>query len=337
MICIAINGFGRIGRMVLRSIVEYDKKDIQIVAINDIGDVKTLLHLLQYDSIHGKFNAAITIEQDQFKINSSNWIKVFSKEKACLLPWQKLNVDIVIECSGQKKSKELILEHVQAGAKKIIVSTIVNDADLTVIYGINHKCLTRNHTIISNASCTSNCLITTLYPLHKSVGIERGHVTSIHAYTSDQSLVDSYHHDLRRARAINTSIIPSNTNASIAVDIILPELKDRIHCTAARVPILNVSMIDFNFVSKIKTCKEEIHSIILEATKSYLKDIITSNDKQLVSIDFIHNPYSAIIDFTQTQVTAGYLCKVVAWYDNEWAYANRICDVISYIYHNHLY
>lgn len=335
MLRIAINGFGRIGRMVLRSIIEYKRKDLKVIAVNDCGNFNTLLHLFKYDSVHGKLLSDITISNNYLSFGSGS-IKIFSESRCEKLPWEKLNIDLVIDCSGQLKDKNKLIKHINAGAKKVIVSTIIDDADLTVIYGINHNLIEKDHKILSNASCTSNCLIPIIYALHDNIGIKSGHMTSIHAYTNGQSLVDSTHRDFRRARAVNNSIIPSTTNASKAIELVFPKLKNKIYCSAIRVPIPNVSMIEFNFISQSKTTLESINNILLKYSKDDLKNIIECTNIPLVSIDFTHNANSSIIDLTQTHVTENHLCTVASWYDNEWGYANRICDVANYIYHNKL-
>ncbi len=330
MIKVAINGFGRIGRLFLRSIIENDYSDISVVAINDVGNLKSLCHLLQYDSVHGKMNSEVRFKENQI-IVANRTIKCFSNTDPKKLPWNDLDIDLVVDCTGVSRDKSFFMQHIDAGATRVIVSTIINDADYTVVYGVNHEQINEKHQIISNASCTSNCLIATLYPINKAFGIEAATITSIHSYTNDQSLVDSSHPDLRRARSVHNSIIPSYTNASRAVDIILPSLKEKIHCTAARVPISNVSMLDCNILLSSEATEEEMNNVLVNSSRTDLLNVIECSLLELVSVDYIHNPHSAIIDLTQTKIIKGRLCKIASWYDNEWGYVNRMCDVINHI------
>lgn len=330
MINIAINGFGRIGRLFLRSIIEGNYTNISVKAINDIGNLKVLSNLLRYDSVHGKIKVEVNYTENRLVVGDFI-IECFSQKDPKHLPWDNLNIDLVVDCTGISKEKKFFNQHIQAGAKRVIVSTIINNPDCTIVYGVNHSEINKNHQIISNASCTSNCLITVLHPISKSFGIEAASITSIHSYTNDQSLVDSSHGDFRRARSVHNSIIPSYTNASKAIDIILPSLTGKVHCTSARVPILNVSMLDCNILLSSCASENEINNTLINASESYLSNILDYSLEELVSIDYVHNPHSGIVDLTQTKVINSKLCKLSVWYDNEWGYVNRICDLVSLI------
>tara|TARA_Y100000590_G_scaffold428572_1_gene540045 strand:+ start:2227 stop:3234 length:1008 start_codon:yes stop_codon:yes gene_type:complete len=325
---VAINGFGRIGRLVLRAIHESKRKDLKVVAINDLGSVETNGHLLMYDSVHGQFPGKITLKKNSFTIGT-NKIQVFSERDPINLPWRKLNIDVLLECTGIFTKRSDAEKHISAGAKKVLISAPANGDDLTVVFGVNHKKINKSMQIISNASCTTNCLAPVAQVINKSIGIEQGFMTTVHAYTGDQKIHDTIHSDLRRARAAGQSMIPTSTGAARAVGKVLPELEGKLDGTAIRVPTANVSMIDFHFIPKKKTSKEEIHSAILKASKGYLKGILETNDKPLVSTDFNHSAASSIFDLTQTQVMGSKLCRILSWYDNEWGFSNRMADTAS--------
>lgn len=322
---VAINGFGRIGRLVLRSIMESGRQDIEVIAINDLGPVETNAHLLRYDSVHGTFAGKVESKENAIHAGR-NWIQVSAEKDPSKLPWKNLNIDVVMECTGIFTSRDKASAHLTAGAKKVLISAPSNDADLTVVYGINHHKILAKHTLISNASCTTNCLVPVAYVLHQAVGIERGYMTTIHSYTGDQPVLDTMHKDLYRARAAALSIIPTTTGAAKAVGLVLPELAGRLDGTAIRVPTPNVSMVDFKFVPTRKTNIQEINEAILAASKGTLKGILITNDRPLVSSDFNHNPASSIFDLKQTQVIDGQFVRVMAWYDNEWGFSNRMSD-----------
>ncbi len=322
---VAINGFGRIGRLVLRSIMESGRQDIEVIAINDLGPVETNAHLLRYDSVHGTFAGKVESKENAIHAGR-NWIQVSAEKDPSKLPWKNLNIDVVMECTGIFTSRDKASAHLTAGAKKVLISAPSNDADLTVVYGINHHKILAKHALISNASCTTNCLVPVAYVLHQAVGIERGYMTTIHSYTGDQPVLDTMHKDLYRARAAALSIIPTTTGAAKAVGLVLPELAGRLDGTAIRVPTPNVSMVDFKFVPTRKTNVQEINEAILAASKGALKGILITNDQPLVSSDFNHNPASSIFDLKQTQVIDGQFVRVMAWYDNEWGFSNRMSD-----------
>jgi len=325
---IAINGYGRIGRNILRA--HYEKKlhsDIQIVAINDLGDVNTNAHLTRYDSTHGKFPGEVTVGLQEMVINGDK-IRVVAERDPKKLPWKELNVDIVFECTGLFTTKEKAAAHLEAGAKKVIISAPATGVDATVVYGVNHKVLKASDTVISNASCTTNCLATVVKPLHEGIGIVSGLMNTVHAFTNDQSLLDVYHGDLRRARSATQSIIPAKTGAASAVGLVLPELNGKLDGFAVRVPTINVSVVDLTFEAKRNTSVEEVNSIMQKAANGELKGILAFNQEPLVSIDFNHNPASAIFDTVGTKVI-GNLVKILAWYDNEWGFSNRMLDVAA--------
>ena len=325
---IAINGFGRIGKLVFRAFLEKKLKNVQIVAINELGNIDTSIHLLKYDSIHGIIPFKITKIKKGISIGK-NKINFYSEKNPINLPWKLLNVDVVLECSGVFTSKEKAMEHIKAGAKKVIISAPATNADKTIVQGVNNNKLRKNHNIISNGSCTTNCLAPLAMVLDKGLGIESGYMTTIHSYTGDQRTVDQTHSDLRRARAAAESMIPTSTGAAKALSLVLPQLKGKLDGTAIRVPTPNVSLIDFTFISKKKTSPEHINSLILKASKSKnLKNILTTNNLPLVSIDFNHNPSSSIFDLTQTQVVKDKFCRVLSWYDNEWGFSNRMIETL---------
>ncbi|WP_298772917.1 type I glyceraldehyde-3-phosphate dehydrogenase [uncultured Shewanella sp.] len=323
---VAINGYGRIGRNILRALYESEKDyPIQIVAINDLGDASINAHLTKYDSVHGRFNAKVDHTEDAIFINEDK-IATFQERDPANLPWAELNVDVVYECTGIFTSKEAVQPHLNAGAKKVIISAPGKNVDATVVYGVNNDEITSDMTVISNASCTTNCLAPFAKPLNDEIGIESGLMTTIHAYTNDQRLSDVYHTDLRRARAAAASMIPTQTGAAAAVGLVVPELKGKFDGLAVRVPTINVSLVDLSFIAARDTSVEEINAIIEKAAKtSPLSEVLAVNHEPLVSIDFNHNPYSSNFDATQTRVS-GRLVKVMAWYDNEWGFSNRMLD-----------
>ena len=327
-ITVAINGFGRIGRLVMRAIAERHDHDLKVVAINDLGSAEDNAHLFKYDSVHGRFQGEVKAASDSLTINGQK-IKVFAKANPEELPWKDLGVDIVLECSGHFTSKASASKHLTAGARKVLISAPADDVDLTVVYGVNHDQIKPDFTVISNASCTTNCLAPVASELHKTIGIVHGYMTTIHAYTGDQRLVDTLHKDLRRARAAAVSLIPSSTGAARAVGLVLPELQGKLDGTAIRVPTPNVSMVDFKFVSKKATTPGEINAIMTKAAESHLKGILAINAAPCVSIDFNHYPASSTFDVTQTQLVDGTFCRVLSWYDNEWGFSNRMIDTAS--------
>lgn len=322
---IAINGFGRIGRLVLRAIMEKADPGFQVVAINDLGSIEANAHLFKYDSIHGTFPGEVLSEPEGLSINGHT-IKVFAQPEPQKLPWGDLGIDIVFECSGRFTARDKASLHLDAGAKKVLISAPGTDVDLTVVYGVNHNKLHANHQIVSNASCTTNCLAPLAYVLNNSLGIKHGFMTTIHAYTGDQCLVDSLHKDPRRARAAALSIIPSSTGAARAVGEVLPELKGKLDGTAVRVPTPNVSMVDLKFVANRETSVDEINQRLKDESQGELKGVLAYNTVPLVSIDYNHHPASSIFDSTETQVVEGIFCRVVGWYDNEWGFSNRMLD-----------
>lgn len=324
---VGINGYGRIGRNILRALYESQRNgEIQIVAINDLGDAETNAHLTQYDTAHGKFPGTVAVDGGDLVINGDR-IKVFAERDPAKLPWGAHGVDVVLECTGIFNSKAKASAHLTGGAKKVILSAPGgSDVDATVVYGVNHGVLKSTDTVISNASCTTNCLAPLAKVLHDKVGIVHGLMTTIHAYTNDQVLTDVYHSDLRRARSATMSQIPTKTGAAAAVGLVMPELNGRLDGFAMRVPTINVSVVDLTFVAARATTKEEIDAAVLEASQGALKGILGINTKPLVSIDFNHDPRSSIYDSTQTRVMGGTLVKVLAWYDNEWGFSNRMLD-----------
>ncbi|WP_395140251.1 type I glyceraldehyde-3-phosphate dehydrogenase [Schlegelella aquatica] len=323
---VAINGYGRIGRNVLRAHYEGGKKhDIQIVAINDLGDPKTNAHLTQYDTAHGKFPGQVSVDGDYMVVNGDK-IRVLANRNPAELPWGELGVDVVLECTGFFTSKEKASAHLKGGAKKVIISAPGGkDVDATIVYGVNHKTLKAEHTVISNASCTTNCLAPLVKPLHDKIGIENGLMTTVHAFTNDQVLTDVYHEDLRRARSATQSMIPTKTGAAAAVGLVLPELNGKLDGFAIRVPTINVSIVDLSFIAKRDTTVEEVNQILKDASEGELKGILGYNTLPLVSVDFNHNPHSSVFDATLTKVS-GRLVKVSSWYDNEWGFSNRMLD-----------
>ena len=323
---VAISGFGRIGRLVLRSIIENKRKDINIVAINDLAPVETNAFLLSYDSIHGPLKEKVNIKNEKIVIGNKK-ILVLKERDPKNLPWKKLKIDIVFECTGLFTSKDTASMHLKAGAKKVLVSAPCNDADKTIVYGVNHNTLTKKDIVVSNASCTTNCLAPVTKVLNDNFGIVHGYMTTIHAYTGDQKVLDTFHSDPRRARAAALSMIPTSTGAAKAVGLVMPELAGKLDGTAIRVPTPNVSLIDFKFVTKKKINAESINKAMIKASKSKnLKNVLSVNSEPLVSTDFNHNPASSNFDLTQTQVIDGTFGRVLSWYDNEWGFSNRMCD-----------
>ena len=323
---VAINGYGRIGRNILRAHYEGGKKHpIEIVAINDLGDAKTNAHLTQYDTAHGKFPGTVKVDGDSIVVNGDR-IKVLANRNPAELPWGDLGVDVVLECTGFFTSKEKASAHLKGGAKKVIISAPGGkDVDATVVYGVNHQVLKASDTVISNASCTTNCLAPLVKPLHDKIGVVTGLMTTIHAYTNDQVLTDVYHEDLRRARSATQSMIPTKTGAAAAVGLVLPELNGRLDGYAMRVPTINVSIVDLSFIAARDTSVEEINAIMKEASEGALKGVLAYSNEPLVSIDYNHNPASSTYDESLTKVS-GRLVKVGSWYDNEWGFSNRMLD-----------
>ncbi|HEX7952547.1 MAG TPA: type I glyceraldehyde-3-phosphate dehydrogenase [Burkholderiales bacterium] len=324
---VAINGYGRIGRNILRAHYEGGKKhDIQIVAINDLGDAKINAHLTRYDTAHGKFPGTVAVDADYLVVNGDK-IKVCAQRNPAEVPWKDLGVDVVLECTGLFASKAKAGAHLTAGAKKVIISAPGDkDVDATVVYGVNHGVLKATHTVISNASCTTNCLAPMVKALHDRIGVVNGLMTTIHAYTNDQVLTDVYHTDLRRARSATMSMIPTKTGAAAAVGLVLPELNGKLDGFAMRVPTINVSIVDLAFVARRATSVEEVNAAVEQASKTELKGILDYNKDPLVSVDFNHNPASSVFDSTLTKVSEGTLVKVCSWYDNEWGFSNRMLD-----------
>jgi glyceraldehyde 3-phosphate dehydrogenase len=324
---VAINGYGRIGRNILRAHYEGGKKhDLQIVAINDLGDARINAHLTKYDTAHGKFPADVSVDGDFLVVNGDR-IKVCAQRNPAELPWKDLNVDVVLECTGLFTSKAKAGAHLTAGAKKVIISAPGDkDVDATVVYGVNHKTLKAAHTVISNASCTTNCLAPLVKALNDSIGVVNGLMTTIHAYTNDQVLTDVYHTDLRRARSATMSMIPTKTGAAAAVGLVLPELNGKLDGFAMRVPTINVSVVDLAFVAKRATTVDEVNAAVKKAADGELKGILEYSKDPLVSVDYNHNPASSVFDSTLTKVSEGTLVKVLSWYDNEWGFSNRMLD-----------
>ena len=328
---VAINGFGRIGRLVLRALYESNRDDLKVVAINDLGSVEANAHLLKWDSNHGPFPGEIIVKEDTIDLGKGP-IKVTAERDPAKLPHKALNVDIVFECTGIFTDRGKAAMHLDAGAKRVVISAPANGADLTVVYGVNHDKITSEHTVISNASCTTNCLAPVAFVLNNAIGIESGYMTTIHAFTSDQPTLDTYHGDLHRARSAATSMIPTSTGAAKAVGLVMPELLGKLDGTAIRVPTSNVSLIDFKFIPKRSTSIAEINGAIISASeKGPLKGVLGTNNEPLVSVDFNHNPHSSTFDLSQTQVIDGGLVRVLSWYDNEWGFSNRMSDTAAIV------
>ncbi len=323
---VAISGFGRIGRNVLRAMAEAKRSDLEVVAINDLGSAKDNAHLFKYDSVHGTFPGKVTVEGDTIDVGMGKPIRVLAIKDPSKLPWKELGVDIVMECTGIFTDKEKAKVHLDAGAKRVLVSAPSKGADLTVVYGVNHDKLTGDHKVVSNASCTTNCLAPVAKVLNDLVGIKSGFMTTIHAYTNDQKILDQAHSDMRRARAAAMSMIPTSTGAAAAVGLVLPELKGKLDGTAIRVPTPNVSVVDLKFIPGRETSVDEINQAMEKAAAQQLKGILSVNSEALVSIDFNHSAFSSNFDLTQTQIVDGKLVRILSWYDNEWGFSNRMSD-----------
>jgi glyceraldehyde 3-phosphate dehydrogenase len=322
---VGINGFGRIGRLVLRAIAESGRKDIQVVGVNDLGPIETNAHLLRYDSVHGAFPGKVRTTKTGMNVNGGA-IRVTAERDPANLPWGKLGVDVALECTGIFTARDKASAHLAAGAKKVLISAPSGDADLTVVYGVNHNKLRKSHKVVSNASCTTNCLAPVAFVLNNAMGIEHGYMTTIHSFTGDQPVLDTLHSDLRRARSAVMSMIPTSTGAAKAVGLVLPELAGKLDGTSIRVPTPNVSVVDFKFRSKKKTSIEAVNAAILKAAGGKLKGILETSDAPTVSIDYNHNQASSTFDLTQTQVIDGRFVRIMAWYDNEWGFSNRMGD-----------
>jgi len=325
MIKIGINGFGRIGRLILRALLENYKDKIQVVAINDLGSIETNAHLIKYDSTHGTLNHDVKTSKDGFEISNQK-IKVFAEKDPAKIPWGNVGADVVLECTGIFLDKSSAQNHIKGGAKKVIISAPAKEVDFTIVQGVNSKELKKDHNIISNGSCTTNCLAPVAMVLENNFGIEYGYMTTIHSYTGDQKLLDTLHKDLRRARSTEGSMIPTSTGAAKALSLVLPSLKGKLDGTAIRVPTPNVSLIDFTVVTKKEVSADTINDAMSKASQNSLKGILGINKKPLVSKDFNHDPHSSIFDVTQTQVIKGKFSRVLSWYDNEWGFSNRMCD-----------
>ncbi len=324
---IAINGYGRIGRNILRALYESGRNnEITIVAINDLGDAQTNAHLTRYDTAHGPFPGEVSVEGDSLVVNGDH-IRVLAERNPEELPWAELGIDVVMECTGFFANKEKASAHLRGGAKKVVISAPAGkDIDATIVYGVNHQILTADHQIISNASCTTNCLTPLIKPLHEKIGLVQGVMNTIHSYTNDQVLTDVYHSDLRRARSATMSMIPTKTGAAAAVGLVMPELDGKLDGFSVRVPTINVSLVDLTFDARRATSVDEINDIMRAASEGELKGVLDYNDGPLVSVDFNHNPASSTYDATMTKVLGGTLVKVCAWYDNEWGFSNRMLD-----------
>ncbi len=326
---VGINGFGRIGRLVFRAAIEAKRDDVEFVAINDLGTAEANAHLLKYDSVHGRFPGEVEAAADEIRVDGST-VRVLAERDPAKLPWGDLGVDIVMECTGLFNSRDAAAKHLEAGAKRVLVSAPASGADLTVVYGVNHDKLEAGHEVVSNASCTTNCLVPVAHVLEQTVGIAHGFMTTIHAYTGDQPTLDTLHKDLRRARAAALSMIPTSTGAARAVGLVLPELKGKLDGTAIRVPTPNVSLIDLTIEAKNATTAEAVNAAMVEASQgNRLKGVLAVNDRPLVSTDFNHDPASSSFDLTQTQVLDGTCVRVLSWYDNEWGFSHRMSDTAA--------
>ena len=333
MVKVGINGFGRIGRLILRAILENYKDKIKVVAINDLGSIETNAHLIKYDSTHGVISDEIKTSKDGFKISNQD-IKVFAERDPANIPWGKVGAEVVLECTGIFLDKKSAEKHIKAGAKKVIISAPGKEVDFTIVQGVNSKDLKKEHNIISNGSCTTNCLAPVAMVLEKNFGINYGYMTTIHSYTGDQKLLDTLHKDLRRARSTEGAMIPTSTGAAKAMSLVLPSLKGKLDGTAIRVPTPNVSLIDLTVVTEKEVTTEKINEAMTKAAKGELKGVLDINDKPLVSKDFNHNSHSSIFDLTQTQVIKGKFSRVLSWYDNEWGFSNRMSDIAIYLHKN---
>jgi len=322
---VAINGFGRIGRLVLRSILEHKRTDIEVIAVNDLGPVETNVHLLKYDSVHGPLNMDVKVEGDMVSVGNQTF-KVTAIKDPAQLPHKDMNVDIALECTGIFTAKEKAALHLQAGAKRVLISAPGENSDLTVVYGVNHQKLTKEHRIVSNASCTTNCLVPVVSVLHDAIGIEKGMMTTIHSYTGDQPTLDTMHKDLYRGRAAALSMIPTSTGAAKAVGLVMPDLNGKLDGISVRVPTPNVSLVDFKFIARRATTAQEINDLIRTAANGKLKGVLGYTDEKLVSSDFNHNPHSSIFHTDQTKVMDGTFVSVLSWYDNEWGFSTRMSD-----------
>jgi glyceraldehyde 3-phosphate dehydrogenase len=327
---VAINGFGRIGRLVFRAAMEHPGQEIEVVGVNDLGPVETNAHLLRYDSVHGRFPHEVTTGENWLDAGRGK-VRVTAERDPAKLPWKELGVDVALECTGIFTKRDAAAKHLEAGAKKVIISAPADGADFTMVMGVNHEELKADHKVISNGSCTTNCLAPVAYVLHQGIGIERGFMTTIHSYTGDQSLQDTLHSDLRRARAAALSMIPTSTGAARAIGLVMPALKGKLDGTAIRVPTANVSLIDLTFDASRETDAKEVNALMEEAAKSNrLKGILGINKAPTVSVDFNHDPHSSTFDVTQTQVLDGKFVRVLSWYDNEWGFSNRMVEVAAY-------
>jgi len=322
---VAINGFGRIGRLVLRAIVETKRSDIEVVAINDLGSAEANAHLLKYDSVHGVLPNQISATADSITIDGKT-IRVVAERDPAKLPWKDLGIDVALECTGLFTKREKAALHLDAGAKRVLISAPGEGADLTVVFGVNHDKLTRDHLVVSNGSCTTNCLAPVAQVLHQLCGIKHGYMTTVHAYTGDQNTVDTLHKDLRRARAAALSMIPNTTGAAKAIGLVLPELAGKLDGSSVRVPTPNVSMVDLTLVAERAVTKDEINAAMIAAAQGRLKGVLGTESAELVSVDFNHNPNSSTFDLTQTKVIEGTFVRVLSWYDNEWGFSNRMSD-----------
>jgi len=328
---VAINGFGRIGRNILRAKYENDKfDDIEIVAINDLGDSSINAHLLIHDTVHGKFQKSVEVKDNKILIDQTDEILVISERDPKSLPWSKLDIDVVYECTGIFVSKEKAGLHIDAGAKKVIISAPGKNVDNTVVYGVNHETLNDSHQVISNASCTTNCLATVIKNIHKTLEITNGLMTTVHAYTNDQVLTDVYHTDLRRARSATQSMIPTKTGAAAAVGLVMPDLNGKLDGFAIRVPTTNVSIVDLCFNTKKSSSLDEINNLVFQSSENDMKGIVGYNSMPLVSVDFNHSSFSSVFDEGLTRVSENKLYKICAWYDNEWGFSNRMLDVTKH-------
>ena len=324
-VCVGINGFGRIGRLVFRAAMESGRKDVEFVAINDLGSAADNAHLLKYDTVHGRYPGKVQALKGGLKVDGKK-VAVLAERDPAQLPWGDLGVDIVMECTGLFASKEKASAHLAAGAKKVLVSAPASGADLTVVYGVNSNKLRKSHKVVSNASCTTNCLAPVAYVLHNAIGIKHGFMTTIHSFTGDQRTVDTLHKDLARARTASANMIPTSTGAARAVGLVLPDLQGKLDGTAIRVPTANVSLIDLTFVAKRRTSAEEVNAAVTKAAKGKLKGVLAVNDEPLVSSDFNHSAASSTLDLHETQVIDGTFVRVMSWYDNEWGFSNRMSD-----------
>ncbi|MEE4329950.1 MAG: type I glyceraldehyde-3-phosphate dehydrogenase [Wenzhouxiangella sp.] len=326
---IAINGYGRIGRNILRAIYEYNRGDeFQIVALNDLGDTNTNAHLTRFDTAHGRFHADVDVDGDDLIVNGDR-IKVLAQRDPARLPWGEMGVDVVMECTGLFNSKEKASAHLQAGARKVLISAPAGKDLPTVVYGVNHDVIGPEHDVVSNASCTTNCLAPLVKPINDAIGLESGLMTTIHAYTNDQVLTDVFHKDLRRARSATMSQIPTKTGAAAAVGLVLPELNGKLDGFAMRVPTINVSVVDLSFIASRDTTVEEVNAAVKAASEGPLNGVLGYNEQPLVSIDFNHDPRSSVFDSSLTKVSGGRLVKVLSWYDNEWGFSNRMLDTAT--------